>query len=451
MKSLRQFYWFISSIVKKHKYTILVSTIVGVMATFNVNAILKIFPRSGSTYIGRAGNFNLAQLPLDIQYLISSGLTKTDETGLPQPDLAQSWQVLDEGRTYRLTLDPARFWQDGELVTSNNIDLSFQDVEVIKETDHTLEFRLNEPFSPFPTVLSQPLFRREKERRFLLVKRSEIIGTGEFRIRSISFKGSVISQLVLESDKQKLVYRFYPTEEEAVIAFKAGKVDRLENMSSIKGFENWENVEVVPKLHEDKYLTIFLDTTDQNLSSKAVRQALAYATPKSVDNKERAKGPVSSGSWAYNPQVKSYSYSMGEAKELLEGEMSDEGGPVVIELTSTPAYAHIAEEVADSWRELGFEVNLKIVNFPDTNQFQALLIGQQSPADPDQYTLWHSTQGTNFTRYNSPRVDKLLEDGRKTVDKDERTLIYQDFQRFLVEDTPAIFIDHLITYTIERQ
>jgi peptide/nickel transport system substrate-binding protein len=186
------------------------------------------------------------------------------------------------------------------------------------------------------------------------------------------------------------------------------------------------------------------------LSSKAVRQALAYTIPKPEDSKQRALGPINPKSWANNPQIKSYSYSLETAKELLEGEFNQDDALPSIELTTTQAYADLADQIAESWRLLGFEVNLKIVNFPDTIGFQALLIGQQSPSDPDQYTLWHSTQATNFTHYNSPRVDKLLEDGRKIIDKDERTLIYQDFQRFLVEDTPAIFISHLTTNTIER-
>ena len=78
------------------------------------------------------------------------------------------------------------------------------------------------------------------------------------------------------------------------------------------------------------------------------------------------------------------------------------------------------------------------------------MASQEIPADPDQYTLWHSTQSTNITGYNSPKIDKLLEDGRKISDKEERKAIYLDFQRFLVEDTPAAFLFHPTVYTIIR-
>jgi peptide/nickel transport system substrate-binding protein len=123
---------------------------------------------------------------------------------------------------------------------------------------------------------------------------------------------------------------------------------------------------------------------------------------------------------------------------------------LAIELTTTPAYTDYAQSIIENWRQIGVDATLKIVSFPDTNEYQALLIGQQIPQDPDQYALWHSTQSTNITRYQNPKIDKLLEDGRKVANKEERKLIYQDFQRFLVEDSPATFLFNLKTYNLIR-
>jgi peptide/nickel transport system substrate-binding protein len=90
-----------------------------------------------------------------------------------------------------------------------------------------------------------------------------------------------------------------------------------------------------------------------------------------------------------------------------------------------------------------------------------LLINQPIPIDPDQYTLWHSTQATNLTNNavgensdennDNAKIDKLLEDGRQTLDPEDRRLIYLDFQRFLVEYTPAVFLYHPTSYTILRK
>ena len=68
MKSLRQFYWFVSSIVKRHATTIVVSGIVGILVTLNIETVFRLLPRSTTTYVGRAGNFTLAQLPAEKLY-----------------------------------------------------------------------------------------------------------------------------------------------------------------------------------------------------------------------------------------------------------------------------------------------------------------------------------------------------------------------------------------------
>jgi len=144
-----------------------------------------------------------------------------------------------------------------------------------------------------------------------------------------------------------------------------------------------------------------------------------------------------------------------------------------IELTTAVQFQRDAESIEAQWEELGkvaavacrqskdtnkndcpnleIDVQLKVSNAPDIHNFQALLVAQQIPPDPDQYFLWHSTQQTNFMRYLNPHVDKLLEDGRKLLDRKERRDAYLDFQQILAEDSPAIFLRHPIVYTIKRR
>ncbi|MFA5795842.1 MAG: hypothetical protein WC885_01540, partial [Candidatus Shapirobacteria bacterium] len=73
------------------------------------------------------------------------------------------------------------------------------------------------------------------------------------------------------------------------------------------------------------------------------------------------------------------------------------------------------------------------------------------PADPDQYTFWHSTQEkTNITHLNNSRIDKLLEEGRLTFNLQDRKKIYLDFQKFLLEESPVIFISYPTIYSVSR-
>jgi peptide/nickel transport system substrate-binding protein len=83
--------------------------------------------------------------------------------------------------------------------------------------------------------------------------------------------------------------------------------------------------------------------------------------------------------------------------------------------------------------------------------FQLFLGDFTVPKDPDQYVLWHSDQVDNITHYKSLRIDKLLEDGRKTVNVSDRQQIYNDFQKYLVDDAPAAFLYFPYEYTITRK
>ena len=58
---------------------------------------------------------------------------------------------------------------------------------------------------------------------------------------------------------------------------------------------------------------------------------------------------------------------------------------------------------------------------------------------------------SNFTHFKNARIDKLLEDGRKSTNKEERKLLYQEFQTLLVKESPVIFLEAIKTYTIERK
>lgn len=447
-KSIRTTYWFIVSIFKRYAAIIIGSLLFGIVFTLNAERIIALIPKSQVSYIGRAGSYDLSKLPLDIQQKISSGLTKVDSTGKPIPDIAVSWNIQESGKTYEFNLDGARKWQDGKPVTAADIDINLQNVDIERRSDQTIIFRLNDPFSPFPIAVSQPLFRKVNYKMYGLFNRTKIIGTNEYSITKVKTSGGAITELTLKGKNDTKVYRFYPTEEDVITAYMLGHIDTIEQLSIPKKIEGWKNTTILKQEHTDKYVGLFFNTQDPNLSNKSIRQALAYAIPKS-NYERRALSPISLNSWAYNPQVKPYQYDLMAAKEQLSKSVGQ--SQLSLTITTTLAFVDEAESIAKNWKELGIDTQVKIVSFPDTNDFQALLIGQYIPRDPDQYTYWHSTQGTNFTKYNNPRIDKLLEDGRKTVDEDERTLIYQDFQRFLIEDSPAVFLHYLDSYTVNRK
>ncbi len=194
------------------------------------------------------------------------------------------------------------------------------------------------------------------------------------------------------------------------------------------------------------YSAIFFNT--QKIGPKQLRQALAYATPKTKDKNERCLGPIASSSWAYNPNIKDYTFDTKKAKELFEKNKVDKINLII----SDRRLLAKADEIKTSWSSvLGIEVVLSIENQIDRENYDAVLAYGSIPSDPDQYIFWHSTQtNTNITKLEESRIDKLLEEGRQIMDQVERRKIYVDFQRFLLEESPAVFLSYPTIYTITR-
>ena len=73
-----------------------------------------------------------------------------------------------------------------------------------------------------------------------------------------------------------------------------------------------------------------------------------------------------------------------------------------------------------------------------------LCLGWGVGTDPDQYSVWHSSQmgpdQLNQISYANPEVDHLLEEGRASCHQQERIKYYHRFQEVLAEDQPIVEI-----------
>lgn len=447
LKKLRIWYWIISAFIKKYALGLGIGLVVGILAAIYSDKILALLPAHKTLHIGRIGSYTIAQIPIDIQQQISRGLTKMDKSGEWVLDAADSLVASEDGLSYTVTLKPDLRWSTGDIVTSKDFDLNIADVTVNKPDDKTIIFSLKEPFAPFPSILSQPLLK--KNRTGFLVKKTQIVGLNPYILQNAQTNNQRLKNITLTSKDSTFIYHFYATEEEALTAFKLGRIDQIDNSTAVY-LEGWQHIEVKKNPVSNRYLALFFNTTNKDLQDKSIRQMLAYATPKPNDD-SRVISPINASSWAYNPQVKPYSQNLESAKAIFDKLVK--ANPKIafnFTLTTTPTYVDKATQIIESWKQVGINTQLQIVAYPDTNEYQILLIGQQIPEDPDQYPLWHSTQSTNISHYQSPKIDKLLEDGRKEMNREKRLEIYQDFQRFLVEDCPAVFLHQLPIYTITR-
>lgn len=423
---------------KKNFLFILFGLIIGFLAVVYKNTVLSLYQKitTPTSKIGIEGLYTNTNLPILISQDLSLGLTQITENdkAIVSP-LIKELVINQDKNNYLFRLKPDLFWQDGKKLVSRDIKLQIPGVSITYPTLDSISITPDKVFSPFESLLAKPLFREN------------LIGLGAYKVNQIKYQDGYINYLKLNSSNHTpKIYRFYQNQTDLINAFKIGEVDQIKLSNIPVDLESGWKVNISKDVSTDtKYTAIFINT--QKLSSKQFRQALAYATPKSTDRNDRCLSPISSTSWAYNPDVKAYDFNPTRARELFEKNKIDSINLSV----GDRSLLTTAENIKKNWEDiLKIKVNLTVGQI-DTENFDVIIHYGSIPSDPDQYIFWHSTQTkTNVTKINNPRIDKLLEDGRATFDMIERKKIYQEFQKALLEESPAIFLSYPTTYTITR-
>ena len=385
---------------------------------------------------GIVGTYQSHDLPESVTHLLSRSLVLPEQSGKMKGDLVSGWDVNNDLTIYKFKLKDT-YWSDGTKIKSDDIEFGIQDVEVSYPDDQTIQFKLKSTFSAFPSLLTKPVF-----------KKGTLIGTGPYKVEKQEKSRIFLTKLVLKKVDAavvtipEIIIRFYPNEKTARLAYELGEVQSLVGINDVSLRENGIHNKLIQKTNFQRIIVIFYNTKDPLLSNRSLRQALSYSAPE-IKNEVLAKTPLNPLSWAYTGEVNDYLENHDAAKAALDrakNSSSSESFKKEIILTSTPQLENIGKQIISSWNSLGIKAVLRIESGIPQN-FQALLISQSIPSDPDQYSLWHSTQTkTNLSQYSSARVDKDLEDGRKLSNEEERKLKYIDFQKTLLEDSPAAFL-----------
>ncbi len=443
----RLIFWLFRAYLKKWRKTIFASFVFGLVIFSAIylgwGVIVPGLPFNQRMVVGMAGSYSTDNLPLEVLHKASRGLTHVAEDGTPKPDIASGWSIKDNGKTYVFYLKQNIYFSNGENLTSSLVNYNFLDVKIEKPEKYTIVFKLKENYSPFLITVSQPIFEKK------------LVGVGEYRISSVDLNGNFVNSITLISNKVKnktLIYQFYPTQNALKNAFVIGDVDKIVGLEDVNfkntNFYSFENAKVYKSINYRHLVTLFYNTEDGVLSDKRLRRALSYAIPDSFSMGKRNYEPFAPNLWLH--QESNYQKDYAHAKLLLsQSQSASETANMKITLQTFPQYEKVAKEIAKSWLNIGIKTMIKVVDTLPIN-FQAYLGDFTVPRDPDQYALWHSGQINNITNYKSLRIDKLLEDGRQTVDIQSRIKIYLDFQKYLLDDVPAAFLYFPNSYTVVR-
>lgn len=413
------------------------------LLTFSNFFISKI-PVGKKETIGISGTYTLENLPPDIVSKVSRGLTVVEQNGTVKKGLADSWQIKDNGKTYVFKLKENTYFSDGTTVDAGNINYNFSDVNVERPDNKTLIFKLKDAYAPFLITASSPVFKKG------------FIGAGDYKILDVRQNGDFVKSITLSSVKNKyevINYLFYPTTDSLKTAYTLGEVSSAIGLSDLD-FKNtkinsFANTNIKKNVNYSKLVTLFYNTSDKVLSDKKARNGLSYALPSFDKFGEEAISLYPSSFWTFRQAETKREENIQHAKLLLQASLGEGKWPE-INMKVLPKYREVAEKIVKEWEKIGIKTKIEEVNSLPSG-FQIFLGDFNIPKDPDQYTLWHSDQTNNITNYKNLRIDKLLEDGRKTIDSQERKKIYDDLQKYLIDDQPAAFLYFPTEYTITRK
>lgn len=426
------------------------------------NKISIVIPERGGTLkegvIGTPRFINpllaISDADRDMATLIYSGLMRPDNKGGLEMDLAEKYEISNDGLEYTFTIKPGLVWHDGEPITSDDIIFTIQQakdpmlksakraswegVAAEKIDDKTVKFILEKPYTPFLENTTLGILPKHlwKEATSDLMSFSDLninpVGSGPYKIKSVSRDSSgIISSAVLEANKKfalgspyidKMSVKFYPSEEKLLNAYKNREIDGVsavapQLLEEIKRKDSNIKIFSLPRI----FGVFFNKNSAKIFAQKEVRQALKMATDKKKIIDEALKGfgtrldyPIPPGTIGALPK-KNDASSIDDAKKLLEKNGWKAGDDGIYEkkisknetlrlsfsvsTSNVPELKNAAELIKSMWEKVGAAVEVKVFEIGDLNQniirprkYDALLFGEVVGRDPDPFVFWHSSQ-----------------------------------------------------------
>ena len=428
-----------------------------------------------------------------------SGLVKlTGESDDPiTMDLAESYSVSNEGKTYKFVLKDDLKFSDGSPLTASDFKWSWEraalpetespivdeflgdiigvqaiidgeattaeGIEVID--DHTLQVTIDAPKPYFIAKLTYPIA--------FVVNADNVtsggenwtddpVGTGPFVLKSYSIGERMIlsknpnywgDPAYLDEVHMLLAggsaMAMYENDEIDITGIGLADLERVTDPEE----ELSKDVVEVPPSFSTSY--IGFNVEEAPFDDVHFRRALNFAVDKQLvanavfsDLVRSATGVIPPGFVGFNPDLEGLAFDEEKAKEELA--MSRYADPetrprIVITLPGTGGSPSLTTEVvADMWRRtLEVDVEIQQVEWATflqdlhRNRLQAFSLAWQADY-PDPHTfvdvLFRTGSSINNTNYSNPEVDALLEQANIEADPVRRIKLYQEAEEMIVED-----------------
>jgi len=441
---------------------------------------------------------------------IFSGLVTINRELKVVPDIAERWDISDDGKTYTFYLHPNVKFHDGKEVKASDFKYSMEracnpstesivadtylgdivgakdmlsgkasevrGIQVIDDTTLQIEIDAAKPY--FLAKLTYPtafvVDNANVKSRNLTSKPN---GTGPFKLKQWQ-RGE---KIVLEANenyyggvvKLKRV-NFLLAGGSSMTMYENGEVDitgvGLTDIERVLDPANPLNKELVVA-SELSVGYVGFNCTMPPFDDVKVRQAFNHAVDKEkiieVVLKELvdpAKGILPPGMPGYNEGLKGLEYDPVKAKRLIaESKYKDVANfpAITISIPGTgAAVPPTSEAIIEMWKvNLGVEVKIQQVEWATylddlkRHKFHMFEVGWIADyPDPQDFLdlLFHSNSLENNAGYSNPEVDRLLEQARVEKDINARLRIYQQVEQMIVNDAPWLPLWHGKSYLLVK-
>lgn len=425
---------------------------------------------------------------------IMDPLFDLDAKGELVPVLAESFEALNEGRNYRIKLRPGIEFQDGTPLDAEAVVFNLErvrdpanacrclalldNIAAVRALDgSTVEFDMHGPDAVLPAVLADSpglMLSPTAIRKDPKAVGTHPVGAGAFTLKSWEPGHRIVVERnpnYWQSGKpqlQQVVFLPLPNEDSRQSALLAGDVDVIQTPHPRFSAQYGKTPDY--RLMTGAGLgSVFLmmNTRQAPFDDVRVRRAIAHATDRPLfvkalvqDQYPVADSILGPGSWAYAPVPEYPAYDPAKARALL----ADYGKPVSFEIsvTSSPFTVLSAQALQEMWAAVGIKVTIRqiegarFIADAASHQFQMAFFRFVGRADPDLnfYRAFHSryadSVSSNYTRYANPSMDRLLEQGRGTLDRAQRKRIYAEASALLARDVPYLFLFSTTLQTMMR-
>ncbi|NQX44255.1 ABC transporter substrate-binding protein [Paenibacillus tritici] len=447
-------------------------------------------PASGGTFVyGRPASvtsFDLHnQITSNNAFAIDKvfeSLVAFDSKGEITDQLAQSHTISEDGLTYTFVLRDGLKFSNGTPVTAEDAVFSLQrhlsvggplaisaKVDTLKAQDEkTLVITLKEPYTPFISELSNfsngilpNNFGGVSEEEFF----KKPVGTGPFVIEAWDPAGDVTFTKNTNYWKEgkpyidKLVYKLIQDDSQAINQLKAGAVDAVEALSLQNAGEIKDGTDTTV-VTNGSWVTeqLFFNTLDKHFSDVHVRRALALALDRDGLTKALTFGYAQTANsllpptipYNANDTLKALNFDPAAAKaELAKSAFPNGFSTKLLIASGNSTRAQEAQIIQAAGQAIGIKIEIESIELATFRErffaydFAAMLNSGQADSPEANSILAFQTDPEGFsksywTHYTNAEVTKLLYEGQKTADGEERAGIYSKLLQTLADEVPYL-------------